>query len=65
MTASSLERRAALSWARGRELPPQRLWKLLRAAGSLEALLGAPEADLAAGLGSASRAQALLRSPED
>jgi DNA processing protein len=65
MTASSLARRAALSWAKGRELPPQRLWKLLRAAGSLEALLGTPEADLAAGLGSANRAQALLRSPDD
>lgn len=65
MTASSLERRAALSWARGRELPPQRLWKLLRAAGTLEALLAAPEGELVSGLGSSSRAQAFLRSPED
>ena len=65
MTASSLARRAALSWAKGRELPPQRLWKLLRAAGSLEALLAAPEAELVEGLGSANRAQAFLRSTDD
>jgi predicted Rossmann fold nucleotide-binding protein DprA/Smf involved in DNA uptake len=65
MTASSPARRAALSWAKGRELPPQRLWKLLRAAGSLEALLEAPEAELVKGLGSANRAQAFLRSPDD
>jgi len=65
MTASSLARRSALSWAKGRELPPQRLWKLLRAAGSLEALLSVPEADLARGLGSPIRALELLRSPED
>jgi DNA processing protein len=62
---TSLARRAALSWARGRELTPQRLWRALRAAGSLEALLRAPEDELAASLGSAARARALLRSPED
>ena len=65
MTANSLARRAALSWARGRKLPPQRLWRALRAAGSLEALLEAPEAELIEGLGSADRAQALRRSPDD
>lgn len=62
---TSLARRAALSWARGTELTPQRLWRALRAAGSLEALLSAPEDDLAVSLGSAARARALLRSPED
>ena len=62
---TSLARRAALSWARGRELPPQRLWRALREAGSLEALLSAREEDLVTSLGSAARAHALLRSPED
>jgi DNA processing protein len=62
---TSLARRAALSWAHGREIPPQRLWRTLREAGSLEALLSASEADLAASLGSPARALALLRSPED
>jgi len=60
-----LKRRAALSWARGRELPPQRLWRVLREAGSLEALLALPEAELGGLLGSPARALALLRSPED
>lgn len=58
-------RRAALSWARARQLPPQRLWRALREAGSLEALLAAPEEQLEASLGAPSRAQALLRSPDD
>lgn len=65
MTATSLERRAALSWARGCQLPPQRLWRGLREAGSLEALLCRPEADLARLLGSPERARALLRSVKD
>jgi len=61
----AIKRRAALSWARGGELPPQRLWKALREAGSLEALLALPEGQLAGLLGSPARALALLRSPED
>lgn len=65
MTGHSLARRAALSWAKGRELPPQRLWRVLRAKGSVEALLAASEAELTAALGSAARAQALLRSSDD
>ena len=59
------KRRAALSWAHGGQLPPQRLWKALEQAGSLEALLSLPEAQLAELLGSPARALALLRSPED
>ncbi len=65
MTGSSFARRAALSWAKGRELPPQRLWRVLRAKGSIEALLASPEAELSVALGSAARAQALLRSSDD
>lgn len=62
---SAAKRRAALSWARGGQLPPQRLWKALEKAGSLEALLALPEGQLAGILGSPARALALLRSPED
>jgi DNA processing protein len=65
MTATSAQRVAALSWAKGRELPPQRLWTALREAGSLEALLAMPREELAHKLGSAERVLALLRSPED
>jgi DNA processing protein len=59
------KRRAALSWAHGGQLPPQRLWKALEKAGSLEALLSLPEGQLAGILGSPERALALMRSPED
>jgi DNA processing protein len=58
-------RRVALSWARGRELSPQRLWPLLREPGGLEALLGLSETELSARLGSRERAVALLRSVDD
>jgi DNA processing protein len=62
---SAWRRRAALSWACGRDLSPQRLWRALRETGSLDALLEVPEAGLATLLGSPQRAAALLRSPED
>jgi DNA processing protein len=62
---STAKRRAALSWARAGQLPPQRLWMALGKAGSLEALLSLPEGQLAGLLGSPGRALALLRSPED
>jgi len=62
---SSAKRRAALSWARGGDLPPQRLWKALKEAGSLEALLALPERELAGCLGSPARAGALLKAPDD
>jgi DNA processing protein len=58
-------RRAALSWARGRELTPQRLWPLLREDGGFETLLSLSEAELSERLGSRDRAIALLRSAED
>jgi DNA processing protein len=64
VTGDSRARRAALSWARRRDLSPQRLWPLLRARG-LEALLEAREDDLADWLGSRERARALRRSADD
>ena len=65
MSPTSLARRVALVWARGRELTPQRLWPVLRACGSLEALLDAGEDELSERLGSRDRARAVLRAPED
>jgi DNA processing protein len=61
----STSRCAALSWARGRELTPQRLWPALRSAGGLEEFLSSSEGDLSRLLGSSDRARAVLRSPED
>ncbi|MEO8432145.1 MAG: DNA-processing protein DprA [Acidobacteriota bacterium] len=65
MPQSTLRRRAALSWARSRQLSPQRLWPVIRAFASVEAMLGAPEEELAERLRSPERARALLRSGED
>lgn len=65
MSAASTSRCAALSWARGRELTPQRLWPALRSAGGLETFLSSSEGDLSRLLGSSDRARAVLRSPED
>lgn len=65
MSAASTSRCAALSWARGRELTPQRLWPALRSAGGLEEFLSSSEGDLSRLLGSSDRARAVLRSPED
>ena len=61
---SSLARRAALSWARGR-VTPQRLWPALRAHGSLESLLSSGEEELSAILGSRDRAREVLRASDD
>ena len=58
-------RRAAISWARGGELTPQRLWPVLRARGGVEGLLSASEGDLSLWLESGERARAVLRSAED
>ena len=55
----------ALSWARGRELTPQRLWPVLRSRGGVEGLLSSNEVDLSRFLGSSDRARAVLRAPED
>ncbi len=65
VSSPSLGRRAALSWARGRELTPQRLWPVLRSCGGLDGLLSSNELDLSRFLGSSSRARAVLRGPED
>ena len=65
MSPISLERHAALVWARGGEPSPQRLWPVLRARGGLEALLASNEMELAEELGSRERARAVLRAPED
>jgi DNA processing protein len=65
VSSPSLARRVALSWARGRELTPQRLWPALRTSGGLDALLSSTELDLSRLLGSSDRARAVLRAPED
>jgi DNA processing protein len=65
MTGTSIGRRAAIAWARGRELSPQRVWPALRAFGGLEAALAAPEPELVQGLRSAEAARAFLRSVDD
>jgi DNA processing protein len=65
MSRDPVLRRAAISWARSRELTPQRLWPVLRARGGAEALLASSERDLAELLESGERARAVLRSGED
>src|SRR5207245_702167 len=58
-------RRTAISWARSRDLTPQRIWPVLRERGGLEAILSTPEGELAERLGSGARARAVLAGPED
>src|SRR2546427_75022 len=58
-------RRTAISWARSRDLTPQRIWPVLRERGGLEAFLSTPEGELAERLGSGARARAVLAGPED
>jgi DNA processing protein len=58
-------RRTAISWARSRELTPQRVWPVLRERGGLEAVLATSEQELAERLGSRERARAVLAGPED
>src|SRR4029077_8716073 len=65
MSRDSVLRLAAISWARGGELTPQRLWPVLRARGGVESLLASSEGDLSDWLGSGERARAVLRSAED
>jgi DNA processing protein len=65
MSRDPVLRRAAISWAHGGELTPQRLWPVLRARGGVEALLASSEADLSEWLESGARARAVLRSAED
>ncbi|MGH9366999.1 MAG: DNA-processing protein DprA [Thermoanaerobaculia bacterium] len=61
----TLGRRAAIAWAREKGLTPQRLWPALRERGGVEGLLSTGEEELARLLGSAARARALRRAPED
>lgn len=61
----SLGRRAAIAWSREKELTPQRLWPALRERGGVEKLLAGGEEELSRLLGSAARARAALRAPED
>jgi len=65
VSAATLGRRAALSWARSRAVTPQRLWPALRSRRGLEGLLAAPEEELARDLGSPAAAAAVRRSPDD
>ena len=62
---STIARRAALAWSREKDLTPQRLWPALRARGGVEELLATDEDELARLLGSASRARAVRRVPDD
>jgi DNA processing protein len=65
MPIASLARRTAISWARSRDLTPQRVWPALRDCGGLEAFLATPETDLADRLASRDRARAVLAGPSD
>ena len=65
MSADSVSRSAALSWARGREITPQRLWPALRSRGGVEALLASGEDELSSDLGSRQLARAVLRGLDD
>lgn len=65
MSRDPVLRRAAISWARGGDLTPQRLWPVLRARGGVETLLASSEGELSDWLGSGARARAFLRSAED
>src|SRR5262245_31703838 len=60
----TLGRRAAIAWAREKELTPQRIWPALRERGGVEELLSTPDEELARLLGSASRARTVRTAPE-
>ena len=65
MSSGFVSRCAALSWARGRTVTPQRLWPALRARGGFEGLLASTEDDLSTEFKSRDLARAVLRGPED
>jgi DNA processing protein len=65
MPIASLARRAAISWARARDLTPQRVWPVLRDLGGIEPFLASSEAELADRLASRERARAVLKGPSD
>lgn len=58
-------RRALISLGFRGEVPPHKLWPVIRARGDLKAVLALPEAELARLLGSLGRAVALLRAVDD
>ncbi len=65
MSSGLVSRCAALSWARGRAITPQRLWPVLRARGGVERLLASAEDELAEEFKSQDLARAVLRGPHD
>ena len=65
MRGDPVLRRAAISWARGGVLSPQRLWKAVREHGGIETLLAAPRGELSDWLGSEQKADALRRCVDD
>ena len=65
MSSGLGSRRAAIAWARGRAVSPQRLWPVLRARGGVDALLASTEDELSSDLGSKDLARAVLRGPDD
>lgn len=65
MSSGLSSRCAALSWARGGSVTPQRLWPVLRARGGVEALLASTEDELAGAFGSRELARTVLSSPDD
>jgi DNA processing protein len=58
-------RRAAISWALGGKLTPQRLWPVLRGHGGAEGVLSAAPRDLVEWLGTEERAAAVRQSADD
>ena len=60
VSSGFVSRCAALSWARGRVVTPQRLWPALRARGGFEALLASSEDELSSELKSKDLARAVL-----
>ncbi len=65
MSSGLVSRCAALSWARGRAITPQRLWPVLRSRGGVEPLLASAEDELAEEFKSQDLARAVLRGPHD
>ncbi|HEY6066792.1 MAG TPA: DNA-processing protein DprA [Thermoanaerobaculia bacterium] len=65
MSIDAFARRTAISWARSRDLTPQRVWPVLRDRGGLEAILATSEDELSERLGSPARARAVLAGPSD
>ena len=65
MRGNPVLRRAAISWALGGVLTPQRLWRTAREHGGIEAVLAAGRDELAEWLGSEEKGEAVRRSVDD